>query len=381
MWHRLLNLEIDGTRIYGLDILRAFAILFVVYGHGISIIQSFIPIRFLQVFYFDGVSIFFVLSGFLIGRILLRIIDKYGTSFPSLLNFWIRRWFRTLPNYFLILILLLLANSIIQDVEVSEVWKYFLFVQNFSEPHPLFFPEAWSLSIEEWFYIFIPASLFLFINILKRKQIIALTIIIGTIVAIISVRYYRFMVLDIETSHIWDTEFRKQVITRLDSIMFGVLGAYFSHYYYEKWIKHRKHLLIFGIIVLLLYKVMPNLYLSGIYPLYHYVFSFALVAIGTLLLLPFLSTYENGSGFMYRALTTISLISYSMYLINLSIVKFIALPIIRYLSPIKLDSNILGNIFQYVLFWSITIIGSIFIYKYFEKPITELREKFRIQDK
>ena len=380
MWHRLLKLEIDTNRIYGLDILRAFAILFVVYGHGISIVQSFIPIGFLQIFYFDGVSIFFVLSGFLIGRILLRTIDKYGTSFTSLLNFWIRRWFRTLPNYFLILILLLLANTITQDVQISNIWKYFLFTQNFSEPHPLFFPEAWSLSIEEWFYILIPACLFLFTSLFKRKEIITLTIIVGIIMAVIAIRYYRFMVVDLDTSHLWDAEFRKQVITRLDSIMFGVLGAYFSHYYNEKWLNYRKALLLFGIVLLLLYKVIPTFHSVSIFPFYHYVISFALVAIGTLLLLPFLSTYENGSGIIYKTLTTISLISYSMYLINLSMVKFIALPIIRHVCPFKLDNNIPGYVFQYALFWSITIIGSIIIYKYFEKPMTELREKFQLKD-
>ena len=66
----ILKIKIDSDkRIYGLDILRALAILFVVFAHS----TSFVP-KSLKIFYwhlqYDGVSVFFVLSGFLIGKIL-----------------------------------------------------------------------------------------------------------------------------------------------------------------------------------------------------------------------------------------------------------------------------------------------------------------------
>ena len=123
-----LKIEINSSRIYGLDILRAFAILFVVLDHskhtlqnsnseiisGISQSYSWY-IRYLV---FDGVSIFFVLSGFLIGSILIKTFDRGDLSFKSLVNFWIKRWMRTLPNY-------LFIHSLLAHTVIYYIFKKF----------------------------------------------------------------------------------------------------------------------------------------------------------------------------------------------------------------------------------------------------------------
>jgi len=91
--------------VYGLDVFRAVAILIVLYAHGKLLSGdafSFIP-DFPLV---DGVELFFVLSGFLIGTILISTIEKEQRfDVKSLFNFWKRRWFRTLPTYYFILII------------------------------------------------------------------------------------------------------------------------------------------------------------------------------------------------------------------------------------------------------------------------------------
>ena len=99
--------KIEKNRIFGLDIMRTFAILAVMFGHSIFFLPTSIKDQ-LHAFVIDGVNIFFVLSGFLIGGILIRDFEKKKTI-KVLFNFWIRRWFRTLPNYFLILIVLKLS--------------------------------------------------------------------------------------------------------------------------------------------------------------------------------------------------------------------------------------------------------------------------------
>jgi peptidoglycan/LPS O-acetylase OafA/YrhL len=97
---------------------------------------------------FDGVSIFFVLSGFLIGGILLKQYSE-PPSKKLLIDFWMRRWMRTLPNYFLILILLCVLHTLLDaEFKIQNTGRYFIFSQNLFQKHPRFFPEAWSLSVE-----------------------------------------------------------------------------------------------------------------------------------------------------------------------------------------------------------------------------------------
>ena len=148
--------KFEKNRVLGLDIVRSIAILLVVYTHAIA----FIPKGIWRFYYLlprpgiDGVSIFFVLSGFLIGTILLKIIDKSDFTHRVLLNFWIRRWFRTLPNYFLILLILLIYQVTVIGNMGGFNLKYLIFSQNLLHAHPEFFSEAWSLSVEEWFCCF-----------------------------------------------------------------------------------------------------------------------------------------------------------------------------------------------------------------------------------
>ena len=79
------------NRIFGLDVMRAVAVLSVVYAHGYYVLGDVAPDRGHRVSFVVGVTLFFVLSGFLIGRILLRTIDRQDFNGPLLAQFWIRR--------------------------------------------------------------------------------------------------------------------------------------------------------------------------------------------------------------------------------------------------------------------------------------------------
>jgi len=369
----LLRIEISQNRVYGLDILRAVAITFVVYAHGANMLSDYISKRLLKIPVLDGVSIFFVLSGFLVGGILIKTTETKTFNLSALMEFWKRRWYRTLPNYFLILMLLTVLTG---NGAVIDFIKYFLFLQNFSFPHPDFFSEAWSLSVEEWFYLLIPSGSFLAIKSGLKAKHSVLLLIITILITSVCIRYYKFSTIDIESIQAWDANFRKQVITRLDSIMFGVLGAYLSYYHNHSWLQYRKQLLIAGVVVLIMHKLsfllrVPfSLELNG----YYCVYSFSISSFGTLLLLPFLSTYKNGSGGIYRFITTISLISYSMYLIHLSLVQSYFIPLLKNMMPVSMNG--MGQaLTDYSIYWVVTMMASILIYKYFELPCTQLRDK------
>ena len=125
----------ESKRLFGLDILRTTAIMLVVFMHGGIILKDSAIDGFPYFRLIDGVDIFFVLSGFLIGGILLKDInsaEKFG--FKSLFTFWKRRWFRTLPNYYLILTVnfFFVKYGIINEDFSQFNWKFIFLVFNFT---------------------------------------------------------------------------------------------------------------------------------------------------------------------------------------------------------------------------------------------------------
>lgn len=251
----------NTERVFGLDLLRAFAILTVVYGHGGALLEKYIDLSIYNRFIFDGVTIFFVLSGFLIGGILLKTLDSKNFTFSELMNFWKRRWFRTLPNYFLILFCLILIDFFFLQKGIPyNRFQYFFFLQNIYLARPAFFDESWSLSVEEWFYLAIPFFITVYQLFLGRKYnkefLFALTI---TFIVIITIfRIYRASITGIDYSTIWFS-----VTTRLDSIMYGFLGAYLKFYHYPLWSKYKKIFLLMGLFLLLLFNTPIHIILTA----------------------------------------------------------------------------------------------------------------------
>ncbi|MFL6588990.1 MAG: acyltransferase family protein, partial [Chthoniobacterales bacterium] len=95
----------NGGRVFGLDLLRAVAILMVVCAHGFVVLYPHFgePLGFFGHGGFYGVELFFVLSGFLIGQILIRKGADLARA-GNVAFFYTRRWFRTLPLFFLFLV-------------------------------------------------------------------------------------------------------------------------------------------------------------------------------------------------------------------------------------------------------------------------------------
>jgi peptidoglycan/LPS O-acetylase OafA/YrhL len=123
----------------------------------------------LQLFGFFGVEIFFVLSGFLIGKILYQLYLEEDFSLATVFYFLKRRWFRTLPNYYLIL-LINIVIAVIIGYEMPQLWRYFFFLQNFKITMLPFFTESWSLSVEEFAYVVLPFFVLFLSVIVKPKN-------------------------------------------------------------------------------------------------------------------------------------------------------------------------------------------------------------------
>ena len=97
---------VKNDRIYGLDILRACAILFVIYGHAYLYLQPFISNNKYCAPFLDAVTLFFVLSGYLITFLLLLEKEKYEKI--NFRKFYIRRILRIWPVYYLVIVIVFL---------------------------------------------------------------------------------------------------------------------------------------------------------------------------------------------------------------------------------------------------------------------------------
>ena len=135
-----------------------------------------------------GVEIFFVISGFLITRILLNNNNKQGNIIGKLKTFIIRRALRIFPAYYFVVFLSYVFNS--GHFKTAIWWNlaygsnlYILKLDEFTGIMSHF----WSLSVEEHFYLIWP----IFIIALSRKQTI-IPIILAILIGIIS-RYYFFV--------------------------------------------------------------------------------------------------------------------------------------------------------------------------------------------
>ncbi|MDX8035235.1 acyltransferase [Lentzea sp. BCCO 10_0856] len=134
-------------RFPALDGLRAIAAVLVVFFHygGPDWLQGW-----------AGVQMFFVLSGFLITTLMLR--EERRTGEISLKEFYLRRAFRILPVYF-VLLLVTAVGSALYGTFVSNgigpALKYFLtFTNEFAGASP--YGQSWSLGIEQKFYLVWP---------------------------------------------------------------------------------------------------------------------------------------------------------------------------------------------------------------------------------
>src|SRR5436853_6644130 len=150
----------DRERQPGLNLLRALAIIVVVIYHA-ALFGFKLPGR-VDRFGWIGVDLFFVLSGYLIGGQLLAPLTRDQRINLGL--FFARRTLRIMPAYFVTLAIYFLLPSWREYPEMSQpLWKFLLSVQNIGLHGGTAFSHAWSLAVEDQFYLCLPFIL-LFVN-------------------------------------------------------------------------------------------------------------------------------------------------------------------------------------------------------------------------
>jgi peptidoglycan/LPS O-acetylase OafA/YrhL len=167
-----------SRRIPALDGLRGIAILLVLMRHSIFIVKTtskfLLPVLAVGKLTWSGVDLFFILSGFLIGGILLD-----AKSSPRYFRtFYLRRAFRIYPLYYVVAVVFLSrfvpfhlpSGALVGHPRLPIPWAaYLTLTQNFwLFGLPGAMEATWSLCIEEQFYLVIP----LLMRIVSRRQLV-----------------------------------------------------------------------------------------------------------------------------------------------------------------------------------------------------------------
>jgi peptidoglycan/LPS O-acetylase OafA/YrhL len=212
------TLKAVNNRIPSLDGLRAFSILLVLMGHGAATVPAgWQPSEWSSAIIENsslGVYVFFVISGFLITRLLMKERQKTGNI--SIKDFYIRRAFRIWPAFYVFWLAVLILGGIgAIQLHVGEAIAAGLYAWNYYPGGQTWFlGHTWSLAVEEQFYLLWPVTLRLLGN-SRGRFFSAAVILLSPVVRVAT--YFLFPQL---RGHI-----PIMLHTRMDSLMFGSLAA------------------------------------------------------------------------------------------------------------------------------------------------------------
>jgi peptidoglycan/LPS O-acetylase OafA/YrhL len=378
----------------GLNELRAFSALAVIFHH-IELFKSRDHISSLFEFSFfsyfigtvgkNGVHLFFVLSGFLITYLLLKEKEKYKTILFK--KFFLRRIFRIWPLYYLIVFIgFILIPFLAHNFEIFEkvpyyydlisnpknysfnaVLLYILILPNIALSYDFLIAgcsQAWSIGVEEQFYILWPLLVFVF----SRRIIVW----VFTILLLFFIFSYAFIQPDSFHLLSKDATFAEMLLPRIYALIkifpfefmtIGAIGGYLYAYYKEKIEEFSKskflYLIVLGFVFFFLFFLLDFVYFQGL-------------TLGFLFLFLILITIseENSIVFRNKPLSYLGKISYGIYMYH-PFVMFLVFPFAN--SYFK-DCLLEYNLFVYFSVFSITILLSHLSYKYFESVFIKIKD-------
>ncbi|HEX3346148.1 MAG TPA: acyltransferase [Polyangiaceae bacterium] len=329
-------LDLLDNRFPALHGMRVIAILSVIAYHvtwifmaeqGIMLDPAFFT-QSLAIFF--GMDLFFLLSGFLIGSILLRSIATTGVQ--HIKRFYLRRIFRTFPSYYLVLTFLVLAFGLTHNQRHHLVWEY-VYGTNFmplDRGQTVMF-WGWSLALEEQFYLTVPLLFF----VLKRLRTIR------TRLALVGVLWLAALVVRLVIYYRgapWnDMELYGQVYfrthTRFDLLIAGILVA-LVHQRWSKeitaWLKAPFHRVLLALPALACLWVL----LRGAAELPEHAQILRMFLWGTVTSLMYFGLVPlalYGEGWIVRALSLplfrrLATLGYGVYLVHIPIIDHIMVP-------------------------------------------------------
>lgn len=410
-----------------IDGVRALGLIMVLFGHLLhfhsplftSVKEAGLVSSFGELFRADlAVDAFFVISGFLIGSILLKEYKK--NSSLSFKNFYLRRFLRLAPVYFVSIILGVIFYHLIKDgagekageIEkmIGNFWTNLLYVNNFIPIQEQFMGWCWSLAVEEQFYILVPIFIVLVFKKVRNKvRFFMFLLILSSLIRFWTVYHFN-LIGDGFWGDVGSESWRKtfsllydNLYTRYGGLLVGVIGSYlyiyclddlkafFNNLNFSKFLFY-----LFGVVFVCIFLKVDFIYfaeftqkgikvvgsdLSSLEKIY---FSFIvsvsrnLFSISIMYIVFYLMLTSHGSkSVLNRVLSAkflfpIAQLSYSVYLIH----PIVMIPVFRFSTDFLFSS--IQNIFVVFLINSLISVSIMFflaflLYLFVERPFMEAR--------
>ncbi len=356
-----------NDRIVQLDGLRTIAIVAVMIAHWLQWQWTETHPILSKVQLVRGVTLFFVLSGFLITQILLRYRDKYNqdssrSKWILVKQFYKRRFLRIFPLYYAFIIILYLINY----KNTQEIFPWLAsyttnIYQSFSNLDIGDFNHFWSLAVEEQFYLFWPLLL-IFFKPSKTLSVILLTIFLSIL---LKFYFYFFTEYWMAISHF--------TLSCMYSLGLGALLAYLkiekpeliSRINNPKWL----YLSIFGYLILFTIATLfeQQWYISVVDDVFFAIACFFIISIAS-------SNGFNGISKLIlnnKFIAYCGRISYGLYIFHL-IVPEIFMPLAKKLGLMAIYNN---NLLLFAVFFAITFLLAFISWNILEAPLNRLKDK------
>lgn len=359
------------NKFYGLDHLRALAIILVFFFHYFIVCDGqpkWLPN--IASFGWTGVDLFFVLSGFLISSQLFEQI-KQGQQ-VSFKHFFLKRFLRIIPAFLVTVAIYFYFPFFREKEALPPIWKFFTFTQNFGLDVKNYgtFSHCWSLCVEEHFYFLFPIILICLqkFNLFSKSY----WLIIGLFIVGFTVRVYSFEKLYLPKLNdenfwlYWYKYIYYPTYNRIDGLLIGVsiAGLYvFSPNMWGKISKYGNLLFITGLFIMTAaYFICEDQQTLNASTL-----GFPIIAIGFGFMV---LSATCPTSFLYKwnskVTTLIATLSYAIYLTHKGVIHTTHFV----LKSFKIDNNVM------LLICILNCIGFAFLlHLIIEKPFIKLRNK------
>ena len=356
----------NEERIFGLDLMQAAAIIMVLFAQCLWILpqNNAVVTQLTGLFYFLGIEVFLVLSGFLLGKMLLPLYINHDFGRGSLMIVLKKLAAQILPVYFLVLLLNFLI-AILNNNSIESGWKYLLMLQNFTSPMTSFFPESWIVPVIFFAAIVLFVALFVlnrFIRANNKLNVFFYTTLLLTVVFLLT-KYLYNTNTTATTIDQWNTEIKSVVIYRMDSVFIGLLFCWLQFHFHSIWIKYKMLFALFGFMGLAFIFVGVGHFhlLIQDHKLFWNVFYLPITSLSIAFLFPLFSEWIFAPSVIRRPINFIAMISYPVYIVHIGVV----LQLMKYLYPAALLNvhNLFWFVFLYIAFT--IILGSV-LFQYYQ---------------